>query len=131
MDGWLVWHQMENSVFLKKAKKWNAGLVHPSFKIDGNKGPEFNNYIIHKMSKNLSDLVVRFNRNTSLHSEEIKKQKNLKKLTSFRKVISRFIKSFFFRQGYKGGKIGFLVAVLNALYPLISIIKSTENDFYP
>ena len=76
MDGWLVWHQMENSVFLKKkAKKWNAGLVHPSFKIDGNKGPEFNNYIIHKMSKNLSDLVVRFNRNTSLHSEEIKKQK--------------------------------------------------------
>ena len=98
-----------------------------SFKIDGNKGPEFNNYIIHKMSKNLSDLVVRFNRNTSLHSEEIKKQKNLKKLTSFRKVISRFIKFFFFRQGYKGGKIGFLVAVLNALYPLISIIKSTEK----
>ena len=50
------------------------GIKFSSFKIDGNKGPEFNNYIIHKMSKNLSDLVVRFNRNTSLHSEEIKKQ---------------------------------------------------------
>ena len=50
------------------------------------------------MSKDLSDLVKRFNRNTSLRSEELKKQKNLKVDISLRKILSRFIKSFFFKK---------------------------------
>ena len=87
---------MENFVFLKKkAKKWHRGLVHPSYSIKGKKGSKFDNYIIHNMSKDLSDLVKRFNRNTSLRSEELKKQKNLKVDISLRKILSRFIKSFF------------------------------------
>ena len=118
---------MVNFVFLKKAKKWNKGLVHPNYKITGLKGPEFENHIIHNMSKNISDLVSRFNRNTSLHSEELKKNKNNKKIGSLRKVISRFTKSFFFRKGYRSGKIGFLISILNALYPLVSLIKSNEK----
>ena len=79
------------------------------------------------MSENISDLLSRFNRNTSLHSLELKKQKNIKKKVSFRKIISRFIKSFFLRKGYRGGAIGFLVALLNAIYPLIALIKSRED----
>ena len=113
--------------FKKKAKKWNKGLVHPNYKITGLKGPEFENHIIHNMSKNISDLVSRFNRNTSLHSEELKKNKNNKKIGSLRKVISRFTKSFFLRKGYRSGKIGFLISILNALYPLVSLIKSNEK----
>ena len=113
--------------FKKKAKKWSKGLVHPSYNIKGKKGPEFDNYIIHNMSRNLSDLVKRFNRNTSLYSEELKKQKNLEIVLSLRKILSRFIKSFFLRKGYKGGSIGFIIAVLNSIYPLISMIKSNEK----
>ena len=66
--------------FRKKSKKWDKGLVHPSYSMNGTKGPEFKNYIIHRMSKNISDLVSRFNRNTTLHSLELKKSKNLKKI---------------------------------------------------
>ena len=113
--------------FKKKAKKWHRGLVHPSYSIEGKKGSKFDNYIIHNMSKDLSDLVKRFNRNTSLRSEELKKQKNLKVDISLRKILSRFIKSFFLRKGYKGGGIGFMIAILNAIYPLISMIKSIER----
>ena len=113
--------------FKKKAKKWNKGLVHPNYKITGLKGPEFENHIIHNMSKNISDLVERFNRNTSLHSEELKKHKNKKKNWIITKMISRFTKSFFLRKGYRSGKIGFLISILNALYPLISLIKSNEK----
>ena len=112
--------------FKKKSKKWDKGLVHPSYSMNGTKGPEFKNYIIHRMSKNISDLVSRFNRNTTLHSLELRNQKNLKKGITFRKIISRFSKSFFLRKGYKGGKIGFLIAVLNSIYPLIASIKSRE-----
>ena len=114
-------------LFKKNAKKWSKGLVHPSYNLVGKKGPEFENYIIHNMSENISDLLSRFNRNTSLHSLELKKQKNIKKKVSFRKIISRFIKSFFLRKGYRGGAIGFFVALLNAIYPLIALIKSRED----
>ena len=65
--------------------------------VTGNKGPIFENFIIHKMSNNISDLVKRFNRNTTLHSKELKLE-NKKHHVSFRKVISRFIKSFIKRK---------------------------------
>ena len=78
------------------------------------------------MSNNISDLVKRFNRNTTLYSQELKLE-NKKHKISFRKVVSRFIKSFFKRKGYKHGKLGLLVSIFNAIYPLVSIIKSKEN----
>ena len=113
-------------MFKKNAKKWSKGLVHPNYDLVGKKGPGFKNFIIHKMSKNISDLVKRFNRNTTLYSKELK-LKNQNHSVSLRKVISRFVKSFFKRKGYKHGKLGFLISIFNAIYPLISIIKSKEN----
>ena len=69
----------------------------------------FENYINHFMSKDISELLARFNRNSSLHAIELKKtNKNLNKHFSLRKVFSRFIKSFFLRKGYKEGKFGFI-----------------------
>ncbi len=113
--------------FKKKKKIWHKGLVHPSYSLKGVKGPMFKNYINHFMSKDITELLVRFNRNSSLHSIELK-NKNLKKYFSFRKIFSRFIKSFFFRKGYKEGKLGLLICILNAIYPLISAIKARENE---
>ena len=113
-------------MFKKESKKWLKGLVHPNYQLTGNKGPIFENFIIHKMSNNISDLVKRFNRNTTLHSKELKLE-DKRNHVSFRKVISRFIKSFFKRKGYKHGKLGLLIGILNAIYPLVSLIKSKEN----
>jgi glycosyltransferase involved in cell wall biosynthesis len=113
-------------LFKKKNKFWHEGLVHPSYSIKGEKGPFLENYINHFMSKDISELLVRFNRNSSLHALELK-NKNLKKYFSFRKVFSRFLKSYFLRKGYKEGKLGFLICILNALYPMVSAIKSRED----
>ena len=113
-------------LFKKKNKFWHEGLVHPSYSIKGEKGPLLENYINHFMSKDISELLVRFNRNSSLHAIELK-NKNLKKYFSFRKVFSRFLKSYFLRKGYKEGKLGLLICILNALYPMVSAIKSMED----
>ena len=113
-------------LFKKKNKFWHEGLVHPSYSIKGEKGPFLENYINHFMSKDISELLVRFNRNSSLHALELK-NKNLKKYFSFRKVFSRFLKSYFLRKGYKEGKLGLLICILNALYPMVSAIKSRED----
>ena len=113
-------------LFKKKNKFWHEGLVHPSYSIKGEKGPFLQNYINHFMSKDISELLVRFNRNSSLHALELK-NKNLKKYFSFRKIFSRFLKSYFLRKGYKEGKLGLLICILNALYPMVSAIKSRED----
>jgi hypothetical protein len=115
-------------IFKKQNKHWHKGLVHPSYSLKGEKGPMFENYINHFMSKDISELLARFNRNSSLHAIELKKtNKNFKKYFSLRKVFSRFIKSFFLRKGYKEGNLGLLICILNAVYPIVSAIKSKTD----
>jgi len=128
--GWMACLAPEGKfcVFKKQNKHWHKGLVHPSYSLKGEKGPMFENYINHFMSKDISELLARFNRNSSLYALELKKtNKNLKKYFSLRKVFSRFIKSFFLRKGYKEGKMGLLICILNAVYPIVSAIKSKAD----
>ena len=63
-------------IFKKKNKHWHKGLVHPSYSLKGEKGPMFENYINHFMSKDISELLARFNRNSSLYALELKKTNN-------------------------------------------------------
>ena len=113
------------SLFKKDSKNWTNGRVHPSYELNGRKGDQFLYPIDHFMSKNISDLLKRFNRNSSLYAKDLKSEKgDLKKLTSLRKIFSRFIKSYVSRKGYKSGGIGVLIGILCAIYPFVSAIKS-------
>ena len=112
-------------LFRRKNKIWSNKKVHPDYRIFGKKGKEFKNSIDHMMSKNLFELICRFNRNTSLHAEDLFEQEaNLKKSFSIRKILSRFIKCFFLRKGYKNGGIGLLVAILCSFYPYVAALKA-------
>ena len=50
------------------------GRVHPSYKIHGRKGRGLDNHIVHNMSDNISDLLKRFNRNTSFNAIDLVEQ---------------------------------------------------------
>ena len=80
------------------------------------------------MSNSITELIERFNRNSSLYSNELKKDnRKIKKLFSVRKVFSRFIKSYVSRKGYKNGDLGILISILIAIYPFISASKSIQD----
>tara|TARA_B100000989_G_scaffold298945_1_gene291270 strand:- start:3370 stop:4128 length:759 start_codon:yes stop_codon:yes gene_type:complete len=112
-------------LFKKGSKIWKNQRVHPDFKLHGNKGTTLQNHVEHKMSKNVSELLLRFNRNTELKSLDlITNNETYKKNFSFRKIFSRFLKSFLLRKGYKEGLLGFLVSILNAIYPMVTGIKA-------
>lgn len=112
-------------LFKKGSKKWIRGSVHPTYKIDGKRGPKLSDPLLHFMSQNLSELLDRFNRNTSLQADDLAVQnKSLNKFLSLRKVLSRFLKCYLVRKGFRSGSIGFLIAVLSALYPFVSAKKS-------
>ena len=42
---------------------------------------------------------------------------------TLRRSLGRFIKCYFFRKGYREGRWGFVIALMAALYPLLSHIK--------
>jgi glycosyltransferase involved in cell wall biosynthesis len=112
-------------LFKKESKIWENQRVHPNYSINGKKGTQLKNHIEHKMSENISDLFLRFNRNTDLKASDLVESKSsLKSYFSIRKVFSRFLKCFIKRKGYKEGIIGLLISVLCGLYLLVSAIKA-------
>jgi len=87
------------------------------------------NPIIHKMDDNIFDLISRFNRYTNWRSSDMvsKGKVNcgmMKLLVGFK---IRFFKSFFVKKGYKEGSLGFLIAFLAGLYPVVSYLKAKER----
>ena len=115
-------------LFKKGTKVWIDGSVHPQYKINGKKGKTFVNCLNHFLSKNISELIFKFNRNTSLYANDLRKKgENLNKLTSIRKIFSRFIKSFLTRRGFEFGGLGILIGILCAIYPYVSAIKCRED----
>ena len=126
-NGWMACLAPDGkfSLFKKTAKKWGGQRVHPDYFLSGKKGPVLKLPIDHYMSKNISDLLIRFNRNTDLRALDIAEKKKLKKTDlSIRKFFSRFFKCYILRKGFKEGKKGFLISILCGLYNLISAIKS-------
>jgi|LauGreSBDMM110SN_4_FD.fasta_scaffold05080_3 glycosyltransferase involved in cell wall biosynthesis len=86
------------------------------------------NPITHLVDDDISDLLNRFNRYTRWRANDINRNKKsssslLKSIISFK---LRFLKSFFLKKGYKEGNLGFLIAVLSGLYPIVSALKSAE-----
>ncbi|NBV07140.1 MAG: glycosyltransferase family 2 protein [Proteobacteria bacterium] len=86
------------------------------------------NPIIHLVDDDITDLLNRFNRYTRWRANDLARNKKsstnlLKAIISFK---FRFVKSFFFKRGYKEGALGFLIAVLGGLYPVVSDLKSDE-----
>jgi hypothetical protein len=77
------------------------------------------------MSDNISDLLKRFNRNTSFNAIDLVEQNHkLEKLFSIRKVVSRFLKCYIARKGFLSGNEGLTISLLSAIYPLVSAIKA-------
>ncbi len=131
-NGWMACMAPDGKfcLFRKNSKIWDDGSVHPNYKLNGNKGLKFSNSIDHYMSKDISELLSRFNRNTSLNAKDLKKRnEKLDKLFSKRKIISRFLKSYFVRGGFKSGGIGVLIAFLCSIYPFVSAIKSKQDSY--
>jgi glycosyltransferase involved in cell wall biosynthesis len=115
----------------KGLKKYHEDKeIHPT--VDLNAEIKYlKNPIIHLVDEDIADLLTRFNRYTNWRAQDIINSGNtqaslVKKITSFK---LKFIKSFFTKKGYKEGWLGFLIAILAALYPIVSDLKAKEK--YP
>ena len=88
-----------------------------------------NGRINHFVDRNISDMIRRLDSYTSARARDIReKNEQGSYLQNIRRIFSRFIKCYIARKGYKEGGYGLLIALLAALYPIISYIKARNED---
>ncbi len=107
-------------------KSWGLQRVHPKLTLGDKRGKKLTNPIIHYVDKDISDLLNRLDRYTTLNAQDMRDKG--KKETfghNVRRIFSRFYKCYVVRKGYKEGRYGFLIALCAGLYPILSYFKAT------
>lgn len=112
-------------LFSRGAKRWGEQRVHPALNLAG-KERRLETPIEHHVDRHISDMLGRLDRYTELRAADLRDGR--KRLSPFvwtlRRSLSRFVKCYFFRKGYREGRWGFTIALMAALYPLIAHLKA-------
>jgi glycosyltransferase involved in cell wall biosynthesis len=112
-------------LFRKEAKGWGDQRVHPTSHLSGREGPRLKAAIYHKVDEDISDMVNRLDRYTVLRAHDLADKGKIGSVPSnvFR-AFRRFYKCYITRQGWKEGDWGFLIALMSALFPLLSVLRA-------
>ena len=117
-------------LFRKGVKSWKSERVHPGTTFTGVYGGRLNNAILHKVDDDIADMVQRLNRYTALRGQDLAESGKIKSLwDDLFRGVRRFYKCYVSRKGYKEGDMGFLIAIMAGLYPLLSNLKAREIRF--
>lgn len=112
-------------LFSKGAKRWGGQRVHPGLELLGPKR-RLEHAIHHEVDESISDMLKRLDRYTELRAADLREGKG--KMSSLpgllRRSATRFYKCYVSRKGYREGRWGFLIALMAALYPLLSQLKA-------
>ncbi len=114
-------------LFRKGVKSWKSERVHPGTTFSGVYGGRLKNAILHKVDDDIADMVQRLNRYTTLRGQDLADSGKIKGLwDDLFRGVRRFYKCYVSRKGYKEGDLGFLIAIMAGLYPLLSNLKARE-----
>lgn len=110
-------------LFTRDAKIWGNAHIHPPLNLKGSKR-WLENPLIHYVDKDFKDMTQRLWRYSFYRAKDLQSgnAKMPSLLSTLRRCCSRFIKCYLFRKGYKEGLWGFTIALMAALYPLISYL---------
>lgn len=114
-------------LFRRGVKSWKNERVHPGTAFTGVYGGRLSNAILHKVDDDIADMIQRLNRYTALRGQDLADSGKIKSLwDDLFRGVRRFCKCYVARKGYKEGDMGFLIAVMAGLYPLLSNLKARE-----
>ncbi len=113
----------------KGAKTWGEQRIHPSLSLSGPRR-WLKTPIRHNVDRNISDMLQRLDRYTTAKAADLRASGDIGSLGSnIRRMFSRFGKCYLARKGYREGAYGFLIALMAALYPILSHLKARlEQD---
>jgi glycosyltransferase involved in cell wall biosynthesis len=112
-------------LFRRGMKRWGDQRVHPAVALSGVQGPALEARLTHHVDRNISDMLRRLDRYTSLRAQDLRDSGDIGSFAhNLRRILSRFWKCYIARRGYREGPWGFLIALCAALYPILSYLKA-------
>ena len=112
-------------LFRKGVKTWGHERVHPHLHVNGRQGRALENALVHRAARNVSDLLIRLDRNTTWRARDLVETGEIGSFPNMvRKIFSRFWKCYVLRRGYREDGYGFVIALCAALYPVLSHLKA-------
>ncbi len=110
------------------AKQWGDQRIHPAVELLGEPG-RLTKPMIHYVDRNISDMIARLDRYTSARARDLRASGDIGDFRhNVRRMFSRFWKCYVARRGYREGQYGFLIALMAALYPIVSYLKANLED---
>lgn len=110
------------------AKRWGDQYVHPKVELHGKAG-RLRNAMVHYVDRDISDMLHRLDRYTSARAKDLRSSGELGTFgRNVRRMFSRFWKCYVVRRGYREGPYGFLIALMAALFPIVSYLKARLED---
>ncbi len=117
-------------LFRRGVKVWGDQRVHPALTWSGRRGSMLTNRLDHYVDRNISDMLKRLDSYSSARAKDLRDAGTVgSTANNVRRLISRFIKCYLLRKGYREGGYGLMIAICAGLYPLLSHLKAKlEND---
>jgi glycosyltransferase involved in cell wall biosynthesis len=111
-------------LFRRGVKRWGVERVHPGVTFDGVQGPILTHGIAHRVDTDIGDMLHRFERYTALRAADLVERPRGGVAANAFRAVRRFYKCYVTRKGYREGDWGVLIALMAALYPLISTLRA-------
>lgn len=112
-------------LFRREAKTWGRERVHPNVIFTGSRGPMLTCRLTHYVDRDISDMIRRLDRYTTAHALDLRDAGIPETFgRNVRRMFARFYKCYVRRKGYREGRWGFLLALMAALYPILSYLKA-------
>jgi glycosyltransferase involved in cell wall biosynthesis len=111
-------------LFRRGAKTWGLEHVHPTVRFSGREGDILRHGIVHHVDTDIGDMMRRLERYTALRAVDLSARPRGGVAANLFRAARRFYKCYVGRKGYREGDWGVLIALMAALYPLISTLRA-------
>jgi len=114
-------------LYRRQVKHWKAERVHPGVKFDGRFAGALKTPMRHMVDDDIGDMVDRLNRYTALRAADLADRGEPGELwDNVFRGFRRFWKCYVGRKGRTEGDLGFLIALMAGLYPVLSHLRAKE-----
>lgn len=114
-------------LYRRGVKRWKPERVHPGVVFDGEFAGTLRTPIRHLVDEDIGDMVDRLNRYTALRAADLADRGEPGGLwDNVFRGFRRFWKCYVGRKGRTEGDLGFMIALMAGLYPVISHLRAKE-----
>jgi glycosyltransferase involved in cell wall biosynthesis len=111
-------------LFRRGVKTWGLEHVHPTVRFCGREGAILRHGIAHHVDTDIGDMMRRLERYTALRAADLSVRPKGGVASNLFRAVRRFYKCYVGRKGYREGDWGVLIALMAALYPLLSTLRA-------